>query len=135
MQRKVCKNKAKKVIRKNYWRCFLVCFIVTLLTGGTILVQLRNNTNINITEHFPMNAIEGKTNSEIVNEFIHGVSESDTFLPQRDGFLGNIVNNVSRSGSFLFGILNAINQFLFHDQIVAGIIIILGALISILYWK
>ena len=134
MQRKVCKNKAKKVIRKNYWRCFLVCFIVTLLTGGTILVQLRNNTNINITEHFPMNAIEGKTNSEIVNEFIHGVSESDTFLPQRDGFLGNIVNNVSRSGSFLFGILNAINQFLFHDQIVAGIIIILGALISILYW-
>ncbi|MCI8575892.1 MAG: DUF975 family protein [Bacilli bacterium] len=134
MQRKVCKTKAKEVIKRNYWRCFLVCFIVTILTGGTLLVHLRNNSNVTVQETWPMNAIEGKTNSDIVNEFVHGVSESDTFFTQWDGFLGSLVNNVSRSGSFLFGILNAMNQFLFHDQIVAGIIIILGAFISILYW-
>ena len=134
MQRKVCKKRAKKVIRRNYWHCFLVCFIVTILTGGTILVQLRNSTNISETTHFSLNAIEGKTNSDIVNEFVHGVSENDSIFAKRDGFLGNIVNNVSRSGSFLFGILNATNQFLFHDQIVAGIIIIIGVLLSIFYW-
>lgn len=133
MQRKVCKKRAKEVIQRSFWKCFAVCFIVTLLTGGTILLTLRDQSNMSI-QNLPMNAIEGKTNSDIVNEFVHGVSESDSVIVNRDGFIGNIVNNVSRSGSFLFGILNAINQFLFQDKIVAGIIIILGAFLSIAYW-
>lgn len=134
MQRKVWKSRGKEAIHRNFWKCFVVCFVITLLTGGTILLQVRDNANMQITESLPMNAIEGKTNSDIVNEFVNGVSEENFVLTEQDGVIGNILDNVSRSGSFLFGFLNAINQFLFHDQIVAGIIIIIGAVLSIVYW-
>lgn len=134
MQRKVWKNRARNIIQKRYWRSFFVCFLVTLLTGGTILFQLRNTNEMNFQNRLPMNAIEGKTNSDIVNEFVRGVSEQNFAITQQDGFIGNILNNVSNSGSFIFGILNATNQFLFQDHIVAGIIIIVGVLLSILYW-
>jgi len=134
MDRIALKNRAKKSFKENYWRCFIVCFLVTLLTGGTILVSVRNQSEILLNESLPLNTIEGKTNSEIVNDFVHGVTQDVIPIENNAGFLGTILDNVSRSGSFLFGVLNAINQFLFKDQIVAGIIIIVGILISILYW-
>ncbi len=132
MKRGLWKKKAKQVFKLNYWRCFAVCFIVTLLAGGTILsVQYPKSFEIS---SFPLHQIDGKSNSQIVNEFINSVSVSNDPIPKANGIIGNVFNNVSRSGSFLFGILNALNQFLFHDQVVAGIIIIVGVVISIFYW-
>ena len=56
------------------------------------------------------------------------------FSSATKGVLGSLANNVSRSGSYLFGFLNAINQALFKDRIWASIIIIIGAVISLIYW-
>ena len=133
MNRKILKEKAKLAFRRNYWRCFAVSFLITLLVGGTIIFKLQDNNHLNLS-NIPLTAIDGKSNSVIVNEFLHGVSESENLTPT-PGVVGTVLDNVSKAGSFLFGILNAINQFLFQDQILAGIIIIFGVLLSILYWS
>lgn len=129
MKRKDLKQKSKKSFKKNYWRCFAVSLIFTLLVGGNIIIRMQNNNEINLS--IPLTAIDGKSNSTIVNEFLRGVSEEDSSAV---GVMGTLIDNVSKSGSFVFGILNAINQFLFHDKIVAGFIIILGVFLSILYF-
>lgn len=130
MNRKLWKQKARSSIRKNYGRCFTVCFIVTLLVGGTIMTTIRDTQSLHLSTN--LNSIESKSNSEIVNEFINGVVPENE-LRDMNGVLGNIMNNVSKSGSFLFGILNAMNQFFFQDHLLAGFIIILGVLIGIFY--
>ncbi len=132
MNRKSLKQKAKKAFQQNYWRCFAVSFLITLLVGGTIVLKIQDTNQLNLS-NIPLTAIDGKSNSVIVNEFLQGVTEEES-QPSTPGFVGAIADNVSKAGSFLFGILNAINQFLFHDQILAGIIIIFGVVLSILYW-
>lgn len=134
MNRKKLKIQAKQVLKRNYWRCFAVSFVVTLLIGGTILLRFHETNYGSSDEVFSITHMEGKTNSDIVNEFVHKATDGEIIWKQNAGFVGTIIDNVSRSGSFLFGILNATNQFLFQDRILAGIIIITGVIISILYW-
>ncbi len=131
MNRKLWKKEGRQSFLKNYWRCFAVCIIVTLLAGGSILFIQNHSQSIELS-HFPLHQIDGKTNAEIVNEFLRGVSLGP--VPTQNGVIGNVLNHVSRSGSFLFGILNAMNQFFFHDRIIAGFIIIIGVFVSVLYW-
>lgn len=130
MNRKELKLKAKANFKRNYWKCFWVCIILTLLLGGTIITTLQDTTSF---DHLSLNSLDGKTNSQIVNEFLQGSSLNDV-IENHEGVIGNVVNNVSQSGSFLFGILNALNQFLFQDHILAGVIILIGILIGIFYW-
>ena len=130
MNPKLWKQKARKNIRKNYGRCFAVCFIVTLLIGGTIITTIRDTKSTHIPT--TLNAIENKSNSDIVNEFVNGVVPDYTFQ-DKNGVIGNILNNVSESGSLIFGVLNAMNQFFFQDHLLAGFIIVLGVLIGIFY--
>lgn len=134
MDRKQWKRDAKKNFKRNYWRSFAVCFIVTLLVGGTLLTVVRENRDFTLPETLPLHTIDGKSNSDIVNEFVNGVSNEQFSVRQTNGVIGSLFDNVSKSGSFVFGILNACNQFLFQDRIVAGIIIIIGVCISLLYW-
>ena len=46
-KRKELKNKAKKVVHKNYWTAILVCFIIALLTGefGTSIIGIWNDND------------------------------------------------------------------------------------------
>ena len=39
---KIQKNKAKKVVKNNYWTAIIVCFLIALLTGefGTSIVGI-----------------------------------------------------------------------------------------------
>jgi len=130
MNRKELKLRAKKQFKQNYWKCFWVCFILSLLLGSTIITSFQNTTNFS---QDTLNSLEGKTNSQIVNEFLQG-AELNQVIQNKDGVIGNIVNNVSQSGSLLFGFLNACNQFLFEDHILAGVVILIGIVIGILYW-
>ena len=131
MNRKELKRSAKKNLTINYWKCFFVSFLITLFIGGTIITTIHETTHS--SRDFSVNPIEGKSNSIIVNEFINGIEESSV-IQNKNGIIGNVVDNISRSNSFLFGILNAVNQFLFHERIFAGIIILIGVFIGIIYW-
>ena len=135
------KKRGKKAFYRNWKSCIIICFIYAILVGGTV-ITISKPMNFNYSHNIKnmnINNIEADTNSDIVNEFINSLKENKTENPKflegaTRGVLGSLANNVSKSGSFLFGILNAINQALFNDRIWASVIIIVGALISLFYW-
>lgn len=98
------------------------------------------NSRINPDEYSRSN-FQAPTNTEIVNNIIGSLNSSQK-EPAKDamgieatkGLFAAIFNNITRSGSFLFGTLNALNQLIFHDNIYAGITIFFGALLSFMYW-
>lgn len=139
--RKSLKRQGKSAFYRNWKSCIIICFIYTILVGGTVITlnkELDFDYRDNI-KNIDINNIDADTNSDIVNEFLNGLNgeqkeEPEFFQNATRGVLGSLVNNVSKSGSFLFGILNAINQALFKDRIWASVIIIIGALIALHYW-
>lgn len=139
LNRSELKNRGKGAFYRNWKVCIITCFIFTVFIGGTIIdfnpttrVEYPNNLNeINLK-------IKGDNNSDIVNDFLNGLNNQENkeplFSNATEGVLGNLVNNVSRSGSYLFGLLNAVNQLVFKDHIWASVIIIVGAILSLFYW-
>lgn len=125
---------------RNYKSCIAICFIYALLVGGT-LISFNKEFDIDYTDNIEainINHIDADSNSDIVNEFIRGITgkkeEKNFFSHATQGIIGTVSNNVSKTGSFLFSILNAINQILFRDRIWASVIIIVGAVLSLFYW-
>ncbi len=135
------KKQGKEAFYRNWKSCIIICFIYTILVGGSF-ISLKTQINFdyaNSIKKITINNIDAKTNSDIVNEFISNLSgnkleEPPMFNNATRGVLSSLVNNVSKSGSFLFGVLNAINQIIFKDHILASIIIIIGAILSLFYW-
>lgn len=139
LNRKELKQRGKGAFYRNWKVCIITCFIFTLCIGGTI-ISFHKTTEIDYPENLNQINIKlkGENNSDIVNDFLKGVygkeEKESIFKNSTEGVLGNVVNNVSSSGSYLFGILNAINQMVFKDHIWASVIIIIGALCSLFYW-
>lgn len=134
IQRKDLKKCAKQVLRKNYWRIIAVVFFMSLLLGSF---------NIFTKSHLGLPSIHLRTpfsssiNSDIVRETVqklgHFQIDLSIYRPTR-GILANVFNNVTASGSFIFGLLNSFNQLVFHERIWSSILILLGAILSFLYW-
>lgn len=140
LRRRELKKKGKEAIYRNWAACAFVCFIYAILVGGTI-IRFHHEISFDYRQNLraiKINNIQSESNSDIVNEFILGLSGNkpinNTLLTSTtQGLFGTIFNNVSKSGSYLFGFLNAINQVLFKDRIWASVIIILGAILSLFY--
>ena len=127
------KNRGKKAFYRNYKYAIIVTFIYAILVGGTV-ISVNNNFDSQEESIKPVSLkkIKADTNSLIVNEFIQGLTGNkpyeDNFMTHgARGVFATVINNVSDSGSFLFGVLNALNQMLFKDRIWASVIIIIGA--------
>ena len=145
--RKKIKKQAKNTLKHNYWRILGVMLILAFISGG-----LQLNLGQSRSESLPQNGAyfveilsgdklhPGKSNSDIVNEFLNSMAEnSSASRPEQEyhptrGVLSGLFNNVTVSNSFLFGFLNAINQMAFGDQIGAGIIILAGAGLMFILW-
>lgn len=134
------KNRGKKAFYRNYKYAIIVTFIYAILVGGTV-ISVNNNFDSQEESIKPVSLkkIKADTNSLIVNEFIQGLTGNkpyeDNFMTHgARGVFATVINNVSDSGSFLFGVLNALNQMLFKDRIWASVIIIIGAILSLIYW-
>ncbi|MGD9662301.1 MAG: DUF975 family protein [Porticoccaceae bacterium] len=138
-KRKGLKKAARAVLRVNYVRAVVVCAILAVFVGayGSFVPNsVRDELADNLTAitRVPM------SNAEIVNDVV------SQFLPQdplveitshvraTNGILAGVVNNATKSGSFVFGILNGINQVVFGGHVMAGIIILVGAALLFLYW-
>ena len=120
------KRQGKSAFYRNWKSCIIICFIYMVLVGGTIIkvnyqVDLNYTDNIQNIKINNINNINADSNSDIVNEFIKGLNGEEKnkypefFSSATKGVLGSLVNNVSKSGSYLFGFLNAVNQALFKD--------------------
>lgn len=134
---KEIKKTSMKSFKKNYWRSVAIAFFVALMLGNlkmnTPVVIHDNISNITST-HMP---VLSSINSEIFKETVERITNIKTnitsYKPTR-GILANIFNNVTSSNNFFFGILNSLNQLLFHEHLWASLIILLGAILSLLYW-
>lgn len=104
-------------------------FFVSILIGNLTIIS----PNIKINQIPFINSI----NSDITEEIIESISQVkidiSSYKPTR-GILANLFNNITASGSFIFGILNSLNQLIFKNQLWASLIIMLGAILTFLYW-
>lgn len=140
LRRAEFKKRAKSSFYRNWKSCVAICFIYAILVGGTI-VSFNKTYDLDYRDNMPsinINRIDADSNSDIVNEFLNELNgnqnKNDNFFSATKGVIGTISNNVTKSGSYIFGVLNAINQALFKDRIWASVIIIIGAVLSLIYW-
>lgn len=131
------KKKAKYALKKNYWRSVAIVFFISIILGNFSINSVRIQNNISSVAYNYAPRVINSINSEIAKETIEKVTKIktnfSTYKPTR-GILANIFNNITNSGSFIFGLLNSFNQLIFHERIWASLIILLGAILSFLYW-
>ncbi len=130
-KRKNVKKEARQVLKKNYYRIIAVAFFIMVALGTIHIFKSRitiPSFSIRTPFHYSFNA-------DILRETIERVGHFSlySYKPTR-GILANIFNNITSSGSFIFGGLNSLNQLLFHERIWESLIILLGAILSFLYW-
>lgn len=129
MNIKHLKKSAKTTLKKNYWHSVAVIFFISILAGNFTI----SSPNVELSQIPFLNSI----NSNIAKDVIESISkvkfEIFSYKPTR-GILANIFNNVTASGSFIFGILNSLNQLIFHERLWASFIIMIGAILTFLYW-
>lgn len=131
------KEQGKKAFKKNYWHGVIVCLIMAFFVGS----YMYSLPGSNRMEDTIVGHIERSSNSRIVERTIHfvyknnfkSVGESISAKSTR-GVLALLFNNATKSGSFLFGLLNSLNEIIFKNRIMAGTMILLGAVINFLYW-
>lgn len=126
MNRKEIKKEAKKCLKNNYWRSVAVVFFIAFIMGSF---------NIFTKNHFRLSSLEinppitSSVSVKIINPL-----DYISFNPPSRGVMANIFQNISNSGSFIFGFLNSLNELIFHNHIWKSVIFLTGAILSFLYW-
>ena len=159
-KRKQLKTNAKKCLRHNYWRCVIICLILTFTTGlfgnpfsviEGIDQRIAFTMEQNKTDSTDADAIlpedmpveirleQGKSNIQIIRELFRGledqyVRKSDQVEKEYNGVIGFFVNNINSSDSIVYGIINGINQMVFRDAIGSALVIFLGVILTVLIW-
>lgn len=141
---KELKKKAKGDLKRNYWGIVITCAIVALVLGtfinpASIVNYISNPQNSEIEHHINPHVVlgdghhDGMSNTEIVDEFLGGIGMDNSASKKwTAGALSSVIRNTEGSNSFVFGVINSINQFAFEDKISPGIIISLGVLAEIM---
>lgn len=132
------KEKARKNVRKNYFRNVIVVFICSVLLAGGYSYTTKNilevdTSDVNISEI--LNNSSKKTNAEIIDDLLN---KTDSEKQREEviknkysaGVISSIINEITASGSIIFGFLNAFNNFLFAGDISVFVLIIFATLIS-----
>lgn len=123
--RKELKQKAKEVVKRNYWTAIIICFLVALLTGefGTSIVgiwQSEDSMDPNYIIHK-----EEKNNSIIVSE--DNIHETLNKTPKMvlEVIEANL-NSATKSQKYIFKIYDAITSFNIN-KVDLGIALIIAA--------
>ncbi len=130
--RKNLKREGRKALKRNYFQALLVSLVIFFFVKG--FHDISKNPaidNLRLSLH-------GQSNMMIVNDLIYNSNKSlgelvKPYLVGKQGVMATLVNNITKSGSFLYGILNAINQMIFHGSVSYILILFLGALIALLF--
>lgn len=141
-KRKDLKNKAKKVVSKNYWTSIVVCFLIALLTGefGTSIVGVgqsgdsmdpyyiihHEKRSINKEEDktkFQEDEIEPFFSEENIRETL-----TETQLRTIEAIEANL-NSATKSQKYIFKIWDAVTSFQIN-QTQLGIVLCIGAILA-----
>lgn len=141
-KRKELKNRAKKVVRKNYWTAIVVCFLIALLTGefGTSIIgiwqsedsmdpnyilhreSIKNNNEIDKIK-FEENEIKPLFSEENIRETLN-----ETQIRVLKAIEANL-NSVTKSQKYIFKIWDAITSFNLN-QTQLGVLLCIGAVLA-----
>lgn len=130
--RKEIKRKGRKALKRNYFQALLVSLVIFFFVKGFHDISKNPATdNLRLSLH-------GQTNIIIVNDLIQNSNQSlgdivKPYLVGKQGVMATLVNNITKSGSFLYGILNAFNQMFFHGSVSYILILFLGAFLALLF--
>lgn len=138
-RRKELKKDARQNLKNNYWRAVIVCLLMAFFVGaysfsytsagnsGQALTAIRGGYNADTVYALATGVINDNISQDVITEFSSRAKATR-------GVVATIFNNTTREGSFIFGVLRSVNQVVFNDRIMAGIIIFIGAVLSFLYW-
>ena len=136
-KRSIIKKNARKNVKRHYIRNILIIFITSFIINGGYLLNSDNIDVAEITFQDTTYEISGKkSNTEIITDFFSGQNEDITNESKtknnnyQKGVLNVFINETTRSGSLIFGILNAFNQLYFHGRVSAFITILIFTVIS-----
>ncbi|SEQ70533.1 Protein of unknown function [Lachnospiraceae bacterium NE2001] len=141
-------------LKRKYYLNILITFIVSVIISGGYQFATRTSGTLNdnaisttaeLVEAESGNGLLGKdsnrSNAETLRQFIFNIfeiqdiSDPDDIPTTSEKYYGGVasvfVNEISGSQSFIFGILNGVNQLAFGGKIASSIIIFIFAIISI----
>ena len=141
-RRKELKEKARKVVKKNYWTAIIVCFLIAILTGefGTSIIW---KTDDSIDPNYAINQENIIVENEVNEEKIQEAQEKSQEIEEKKSNLNDIelkildaiqsnFNSLIKSQKYIFKIWDAIELFNIN-QLYLGIGLILTALIAVAY--
>ena len=153
--RRDIKKEGLKNLKRRYYLNIIIIFIVSVIINGGYQFATRKTQDVNdttvataekIVEDTNQNILLGRdarsSNASIVWQFLVNVFEIDNVpLSATKGaastkYCGGVasvfVNEITGSQSYIFGIINGVNQVLFKGKIASSIIIFIFAILSIL---
>lgn len=143
-KRKELKDKARKVVKENYWTAIVVCFLLALFTGefGTSIIgiwQSEDSMDPNYVINHENIIIEEQVNEEKIQDAKEKTANIDTIkenlnetqLKIWDMMTANL-NSLTKSYKYIFKTWDAIESFTIH-QIALGIQISLIAIIAFFF--
>lgn len=145
-KRKELKDRAKEVIKKNYWTAIVVCFLIALLTGefGTSIMgilQTEDSMDPYYIIAHPNTIFEENQKEE--NEFLKKQSEMVEKLEEKKENLSDTelkiyntiqtyLDSMTKSQKFIFKISDAIKSFIV-DKDTLGIGLTILAILSLAF--
>lgn len=134
-KRKELKNKAKKVVHKNYWTAIVVCFLIALFTGefGTSTIGIWQSED-SMDPNFIVHKVEERLEEQKL--------EIDTFFTNRNikerlnetqikvfEAIDANLNSATKSQKYIFKIWDASTSFTMN-QTKLGIMLCVGAVLA-----
>lgn len=115
-------------MRRSYWQAVIVCLVVAVLVGW--VAQTRTSAP-GVLSLGPMGGLQ-LTHSDLTDVLIKnifGVERGELWrlTAGKTGIFATLFDNITSSGSFLFGLVNAVNQGIFGGKLMIGVVIFAGA--------
>ena len=138
--RKELKQKAKEVVKRNYWSFVIVCFILAILTGEFNIFSINIGTNGESVDFTKLPYI--KEIKERAEDYFDEMSidikmhNSENYeiniFTQMTNQLETILNNFLKTHKYVYKIVDA-TRLLSYNLTIEGIILFLAAGLSLLF--
>lgn len=134
-KRKELKDKAKKVVYKNYWTAIVVCFLIALFTGefGTSTVGIWQSED-SMDPNFVVHQVEEKkvSKEQEIDSFFTEKNIKQTLNETQIKIIEAIeanLNSATKSQKYIFKIWDGITSFN-NNYPMLGILLYIGAVLS-----
>jgi uncharacterized membrane protein len=132
--RKILKAHARHSIKANYWHVLVSILFIYLVANARGLSRMgelsygRELIRIGKVRVGDIIDFLGNSGGIGITDFLVSMSNST------NGVIATVLNNTSDSGSFIYGIVGAVENLIFNKDISHGIILISAALVMFLFW-